>query len=150
MFRQLVTACENVLVKAHIDLLQEEFQRLLEQDKEEDLNRMYNLLHRIPDGLDPLRARFEEFVKRVGLNAVERVVTEDKEPVRLASFVFVEAGEKQSVLTIRQNGRNRNHTSRHCSKCTRRMQIQSRRRSEEILRLLHRWTRYESPPGVDT
>lgn len=90
-----------MLVKAHIDLLQEEFQRLLEQDKEEDLNRMYNLLHRIPDGLDPLRARFEEFVKRVGLNAVERVVTEDKEPVRLASIVFVQAGEKQSVLTIR-------------------------------------------------
>lgn len=68
-------------MKAHIDLLQEEFQRLLEQDKEDDLNRMYNLLHRIPDGLDPLRARFEEYVKRVGLNSVERIVTEDKEPV---------------------------------------------------------------------
>jgi cullin 1 len=77
-----VTACENVLVKAHIDLLQEEFQRLLEQDKEDDLNRMYNLLHRIPDGLDPLRTRFEEYVKRVGLSAVERIVTEDKDPVR--------------------------------------------------------------------
>lgn len=71
-----------MLVKAHIDLLQEEFQRLLEQDKEDDLNRMYSLLHRIPDGLDPLRTRFEEYVKRVGLSAVERIVTEDKDPVR--------------------------------------------------------------------
>lgn len=78
--KPLVTACENVLVKAHIDLLQEEFQRLLEQDKEEDLQRMYNLLHRIPDGLDPLRTRFEEHVKRVGLSTVERIVTEDKDP----------------------------------------------------------------------
>lgn len=43
---------------------------------------MYNLLHRIPDGLDPLRTRFEEYVKRVGLSSVERVVTDDKEPVR--------------------------------------------------------------------
>lgn len=42
---------------------------------------MYNLLHRIPDGLDPLRTRFEEYVKRVGLSAVERIVTEDKDPV---------------------------------------------------------------------
>lgn len=70
-----------MLVKAHTELLQEEFQRLLDQDKEEDLNRMYNLLHRIPDGLDPLRVRFEEHVKRVGLNAVERIVTGDKDVV---------------------------------------------------------------------
>ena len=73
--QQLVGACEEVLVKAHSDILQEEFQRLLDQDKEEDLNRMYNLLHRIPDGLDPLRVRFEDHVKRVGLSNVDRVVT---------------------------------------------------------------------------
>lgn len=76
-------------MKAHIELLQEEFQRLLEQDKEEDLNRMYDLLHRIPDGLDPLRLRFEEFVKRVGLSGVERVITDDKEPVSYCALSLV-------------------------------------------------------------
>ena len=70
-----------MLVKAHSDILQEEFQRLLDQDKEEDLNRMYNLLHRIPDGLDPLRTRFEDHVKRVGLGNVERVLTGEKDVV---------------------------------------------------------------------
>lgn len=75
--------CENALVKAHSDVLQEEFQRLLDQDKEDDLNRMYNLLHRIPDGLDPLRTRFEDHVKKVGNNNVEKIVTGEKEVVSL-------------------------------------------------------------------
>lgn len=83
--KALVTTCEDVLVKAHSEVLQEEFQRLLDQDKEEDLNRMYNLLHRIPDGLDPLRLRFEEHVKRVGSSTVDRVVGADKEVVRAVS-----------------------------------------------------------------
>jgi cullin 1 len=34
---------------------------------------MYSLLSRISDGLNPLRAKFEEHVKREGLSAVERV-----------------------------------------------------------------------------
>jgi cullin 1 len=80
-------ACETVLVKNHSEVLQEEFQRLLDQDKEEDLNRMYNLLHRIPDGLDPLRLRFEEHVKRVGLSTVERVVSGDKDVVSHAHIL---------------------------------------------------------------
>jgi len=86
--KALVTTCETALVKAHSELLQEEFQRLLDQDKEEDLNRMYNLLHRIPDGLAPLRERFEGHVKRVGLSNVERVVTGEKD---VESKPYVEA-----------------------------------------------------------
>ena len=58
--------------------MQEEFQRLLDNEKEDDLNRMYNLLHRIPNGLDPLRDRFESHVKRAGLEGVERICGEDK------------------------------------------------------------------------
>lgn len=78
---QLVTTCENALVKAHTEVLQEEFQRLLDQDKEDDLNRMYNLLHRIPDGLDPLRTRFEDHVKKVGNGNVDKIVTGEKDVV---------------------------------------------------------------------
>lgn len=97
-----MTACETVLVKAHIDLLQEEFQRLLEQDKEDDLNRMYNLLHRIPDGLDPLRTRFEDYVKRVGLSAVERIVTEDKDPVRAPLCMLSHVDQKLMLPAIQE------------------------------------------------
>jgi len=51
----------------------EEFQKLLDYDKDEDLQRMYALLARIPDGLEPLRKKFEEHVKQAGLTAVAKL-----------------------------------------------------------------------------
>jgi cullin 1 len=54
----------------------EEFQKLLDFDKDEDLQRMYALLQRIPEGLEPLRKKFEEHVKRAGLAAVQKLVGE--------------------------------------------------------------------------
>jgi len=41
-----------------------------------DLQRMYNLLSRIENGLEPLRLRFEEHVKTSGLNAVAKILGE--------------------------------------------------------------------------
>jgi cullin 1 len=52
----------------------EEFQKLLDYDKDEDLQRMYALLARIPEGLEPLRKKFEEHVKQAGLAAVSKLV----------------------------------------------------------------------------
>lgn len=48
--------------------------QLLDQEQEPDLHRMYLLLSRIPNGLDPLRERFEQHVKKAGLDSVERAV----------------------------------------------------------------------------
>lgn len=70
--RSLVAKCEEVLVKNHSGLMQEEFQRLLDQEQEADLQRMYLLLSRIQNGLDPLRERFEAHVKKAGLESVEK------------------------------------------------------------------------------
>jgi cullin 1 len=55
----------------------ENFQSLLDYDKDEDLQRMYSLLSRIPEGLEPLRRKFEEHVKRTGLAAVSKLVGTD-------------------------------------------------------------------------
>lgn len=52
----------------------DEFQKLLDYDKDEDLQRMYALLARIPEGLEPLRKKFEEHVKQAGLVAVSKLV----------------------------------------------------------------------------
>ncbi|KAI9009083.1 Cullin [Hyaloraphidium curvatum] len=71
--KPLMTTCETVLIKNHTGPIQEEFQNLLDQDKVEDLQRMYALLNRVPEGLEPLRTRFEAHVRRQGLAAVERV-----------------------------------------------------------------------------
>ncbi|KAG0145520.1 hypothetical protein CROQUDRAFT_658586 [Cronartium quercuum f. sp. fusiforme G11] len=85
--RILVTTCENVLVKAHSVLLQEEFHRLLDQEKEEDLARMYGLLARIPEGLDPLRTQFESVIKSNGLSSIERISGEKPELVEPKAYV---------------------------------------------------------------
>lgn len=54
----------------------EDFQKLLDYDKDEDLQRMYALLARIPEGLEPLRKKFEEHVKRAGQSAIAKLVGE--------------------------------------------------------------------------
>ena len=75
--RLLITKCEHVLVRAHSQFMWENFQSLLDYDKHEDLQRMYSLLSRIPEGLEPLRRKFEEHVKRTGLAAVSKLVGTD-------------------------------------------------------------------------
>lgn len=72
----LMRCCEHALITAHSQALREEFQILLDHDKEEDLGRMYKLLARIPEGLDPLRNRFEAHVRKAGLAAVEKIAQE--------------------------------------------------------------------------
>lgn len=42
-----------------------------------DLHRMYTLLARIPEGLDPLRLRFEAHVRKAGLGAIERIAEQE-------------------------------------------------------------------------
>ncbi|KIY44800.1 Cullin-domain-containing protein [Fistulina hepatica ATCC 64428] len=75
--KPLISKCEHVLIREHAELMWESFQGLLDYDKEEDLQRMYTLLARIPEGLEPLRKKFEEHVKKAGLDAVAKLVGED-------------------------------------------------------------------------
>lgn len=81
--------CEKTLIAEHKTLMVEEFQNLLDLDRTEgelhdstpnleayisDLGRMYGLLSRIPNGLEDLRNKFEQHVKKAGLAAVEKVL----------------------------------------------------------------------------
>eukprot|EP00842_Homolaphlyctis_polyrhiza_P002961 jgi/Hompol1/3666/HPOL_003315-RA len=69
----LISTCETVLVKNHTSAIQDEFQTLLDNDRLEDLSRMYGLLCRVPEGLDRLRTMFEAHVHMQGKSAVEKV-----------------------------------------------------------------------------
>ncbi|KAF2456085.1 cullin-1 [Lineolata rhizophorae] len=80
--------CERALITAHSTRLRDEFQVLLDNDRQEDLGRMYSLLSRIPEGLDPLRSRFETHVRKAGLAAVEKVAVDGDS---LEPKVYVEA-----------------------------------------------------------
>ncbi|KAI5779294.1 Cullin [Geopyxis carbonaria] len=85
----LLKTCERVLIQEHAPLLREEFQVLLDNDRQSDLQRMYNLLSRIPEGLDPLRTRFEAHVRRAGSSAVDKIADEGGDS--LEPKVYVDA-----------------------------------------------------------
>lgn len=76
---RLIRKCEAVLIRGHSQLLWDEFENLLEAGKSDDLYRMYTLLYRVSEGLDPLRRSFELYVKKKGMEAVEKVVGTDVE-----------------------------------------------------------------------
>ena len=64
----LIRKCEHILIREHAQLLWDSFQTLFDSDKDEDLRRMYALLSRLPEGLEPLRKRFEDHVKQAELD----------------------------------------------------------------------------------
>ncbi|KAJ1331761.1 cullin 1 [Microdochium nivale] len=84
----LKKTCNKALIADHSAILREEFQVLLESHREEDMARMYSLLSRIPDGLDPLRQKFENQVRNAGLAAVAKVASDAE---KLEPKVYVEA-----------------------------------------------------------
>ncbi|KAK0701670.1 Cullin [Lasiosphaeria miniovina] len=84
----LKKACDQVLIADHSNILRDEFQVLLDNDREEDMARMYSLLLRIPDGLDPLRSKFEAHVRNAGLAAVAKVASDAD---KLEPKVYVDA-----------------------------------------------------------
>jgi cullin 1 len=102
----LIETCENVLIAEHSIALRDEFQQLLNDDRREDLGRMYKLLARIRDGLDPLRNRFETHVRKAGLAAVERVAAESEtlEPKVYVNALLEVHTQYQDLVNTAFNG----------------------------------------------
>lgn len=83
----LIKQCCTTLIADHAAILRDEFQSLLNNDRLEDLARMYKLLQRITDGLEPLRARFEKHVVAAGKAAVAKAVSEVEGEIEPKSYV---------------------------------------------------------------
>ncbi|KAI0008591.1 Cullin-domain-containing protein [Xylariaceae sp. FL0662B] len=84
----LKKTCNKALIADHSVMLRDEFQVLLDNDREEDMARMYNLLSRIPEGLNALRQKFETHVRNAGLSAVAKIASDAE---KLEPKVYVEA-----------------------------------------------------------
>eukprot|EP01130_Rhizamoeba_saxonica_P011135 TRINITY_DN4611_c0_g1_i1.p1 TRINITY_DN4611_c0_g1~~TRINITY_DN4611_c0_g1_i1.p1 ORF type:complete len:757 (+),score=170.13 TRINITY_DN4611_c0_g1_i1:206-2476(+) len=86
---ELKRACEIVLIERHMQMLQDEFQIMLRDDKEEDMKRFYHLLSRIVGGLDHSSSTLKSFLIEVGNEIVTdksknlNAKTEIKNSIRL-------------------------------------------------------------------
>lgn len=80
--------CNTALISDHSLLLRDEFQGLLDNDRIEDMQRMYSLLSRIHDGLEPLRAKFESHVRKAGQSAIDKVASDAD---KMDPKIYVEA-----------------------------------------------------------
>ena len=89
--KELIAKCEHVLIREHAELMWQNFQSLLDYDKDEDLHRTYALLSRIPEGLEPLQNRFEAHVKQAGLSAISKLIGQDGSTDSLDPKAYVDA-----------------------------------------------------------
>eukprot|EP01087_Luapelamoeba_hula_P025172 TRINITY_DN985_c0_g1_i1.p1 TRINITY_DN985_c0_g1~~TRINITY_DN985_c0_g1_i1.p1 ORF type:complete len:763 (-),score=161.29 TRINITY_DN985_c0_g1_i1:136-2424(-) len=77
----LIQKCDRVLIQKHLEALRADFPNMLNDDKTEDLTRMYKLLSRIPRAMEPLKVEFEKHVTAQGKQAISHVAkTAIKEP----------------------------------------------------------------------
>jgi hypothetical protein len=74
-------AIDEVLIEKHMETLQADFLRMLKEDKDEDMRRLYFLLQRVADGLPNTANTFQAYLTETGSKIV---VEQKKRPLKEA------------------------------------------------------------------
>lgn len=75
---ELQKTLEEVLIQKHMETLQNEFQSMLANDREDDMRRFFFLLSRLPDGLNQSSATLRTYLKNRGDSIVKEQATKLK------------------------------------------------------------------------
>lgn len=96
----LLKKCEEVLIQRHLDLFYSEFENLLNDCKNEDLARMYNLVAKIPDGLGELKRLLEVYIYNQGMEALEKCCEAAMNDPKLYVQTILEVHSKYDLLVL--------------------------------------------------
>ncbi|CAG8505419.1 9997_t:CDS:10, partial [Scutellospora calospora] len=69
----IIKECETQYVAMHQSRIHGEFEAMISNEKYEDCTMAYNLLSRIPDGVNPLLEIFEKYISNIGKGMIERM-----------------------------------------------------------------------------
>ena len=94
----LTKACENVLIQKHMDIFHQEFVTLLQNDKLEDLRRLYNLVSRIVEGLDSLKRLLENHITTQGTQSIEACLETASSDPKVYVTTILSTHDKYSTL----------------------------------------------------
>eukprot|EP01117_Protostelium_nocturnum_P018944 TRINITY_DN804_c0_g1_i1.p1 TRINITY_DN804_c0_g1~~TRINITY_DN804_c0_g1_i1.p1 ORF type:complete len:783 (-),score=238.21 TRINITY_DN804_c0_g1_i1:51-2399(-) len=87
-------AIDEVLIEKHMDIIQQDFLRMLKEDKNEDMRRLYFLLSRVADGLPSSANTMQAYLTENG----SKIVQEQKERDLKDSLAFAVPFVKSLML----------------------------------------------------
>lgn len=97
---RLLKTCDKVLIEKHMENFHQEFQNLLNADKDDDLGRMYQLVSRIPDGVGELKRLLENHINSQGLFAIEKLGDEAVNDPKLYVSTILDVHRKYNALVL--------------------------------------------------
>lgn len=96
----LLKKCEEVLIQKHLDLFYSEFESLLNDCKNEDLARMYDLVAKVPDGLNELKRLLEIYIYTQGMEAIEKCCEAAINDPKLYVQTILDVHKKYDLLVL--------------------------------------------------